>query len=263
MNNRTNYNNQIFNGETDNVNDLRNAAIFVTACIATLVVVLYAIKYFCCRSASYSSGDEEDLDLNMASFAAVLAQSEQTNHRIPFSSRIRRMYLEAALKHEIFHELDVEKGKFPKKPDTSNIAKQSSVRTIHSIDEVVIVSPDAAVPDPSDRKDAFVNACPTDELGSFSDDDQEISTTNCDICYEALHEGDEITTSNCNKTFHRQCIMEWLMQHDLCPYCRNPFKNICEESKTVDYFANMDCESSFERRNPFRREIADVPAETQ
>jgi hypothetical protein len=43
----TNYNNQVFNGETDNVNDLRNAAIAVTACIASMVVLLYAIKFFC------------------------------------------------------------------------------------------------------------------------------------------------------------------------------------------------------------------------
>jgi Ring finger domain len=135
---------------------------------------------------------------------------------------------------------------------------------MHSTDDVVIVSPDATLPEPSDCKDAVIDACVTDEVVSFSDEDQDISITHCAICYEALHEGDEITTSNCFKTFHRQCIMEWLMQHDLCPYCRNPFKNICEEAKTVDYFANMDCESSsdFERRNPFRLEDVDVRTET-
>jgi hypothetical protein len=39
--------------------------------------------------------------MSMANFAAVIAQSEQANSRIPFSSRIRRIYLEAALKHEV------------------------------------------------------------------------------------------------------------------------------------------------------------------
>jgi Ring finger domain len=122
----------------------------------------------------------------------------------------------------------------------------------------------AGAPEQSDIKDDIVEACVTDEIGSLSDDEQDISMTHCAICYDALHEGDEITTSNCNKTFHRRCIMEWLMQHDLCPYCRNPFKNICEESNTVDYLANMDCESSreFERRNPFRRGEVEVQTET-
>jgi hypothetical protein len=97
------YSNQLFgmDNETDNVNDLRNAAIAVTACISCLVILLYVIKFFCCRSASYTSGDDGDLDLSMADIAAVISQSEQANSRVPFSSRIRRMYLEAALKHEV------------------------------------------------------------------------------------------------------------------------------------------------------------------
>jgi Ring finger domain len=48
----------------------------------------------------------------------------------------------------------------------------------------------------------------------------------CAICYEPLKDGDEITTSNCQKTFHRSCIITWLMQCDTCPYCRNVFKNV-------------------------------------
>ena len=58
------------------------------------------------RSAAYASRETEDGDL--AHLAAVLAQSASAanngstnNSRIPFSSRIRRMYLEAALKHEV------------------------------------------------------------------------------------------------------------------------------------------------------------------
>ena len=55
----------------------------------------------------------------------------------------------------------------------------------------------------------------------------------CAICYETLEDGDEIATSNCSKTFHRTCIITWLMQHDTCPYCRNAFKNI-NDNKNID-----------------------------
>ena len=131
-----------------------------------------------------------------------------------------------------------------------NVKQSSSVRTMHSCDDIIL-HPSSDYENKVDAADLPITA-----VVSASEDmeEGEIAMTHCAICYDALHEGDEITTSNCNKTFHRQCIVEWLMQHDLCPYCRNQFKNICEESKTVDYFTNMDCESSsseFQRRDPF------------
>ena len=59
----------------------------------------------------------------------------------------------------------------------------------------------------------------------------DMSSTNsmipcCDICYETLHDHDIISISNCQKIFHRSCIIEWLMTHNTCPYCRNTFQNI-------------------------------------
>jgi hypothetical protein len=66
----------------------------------------------------------------------------------------------------------------------------------------------------------------------------------CAICFETLQDGDEITTSNCSKTFHRSCIITWLMQHDTCPYCRNTFKNINDDKNLDMILANdiFDCD---------------------
>ena len=66
----------------------------------------------------------------------------------------------------------------------------------------------------------------------------------CAICFETLQDGDEITTSNCAKTFHRSCIITWLMLHDTCPYCRNTFKNINDDKNLDAILANdiFDCD---------------------
>ena len=96
-----------------------------------------------------------------------------------------------------------------------------------------------------------VNACDVSALRNGSTVDDNIScndkndtildysnssdnmTDVCAICFETLQDGDDITTSNCSKTFHRTCIITWLMLHDTCPYCRNTFKNI-NDTKNID-----------------------------
>jgi Ring finger domain len=111
-----------------------------------------------------------------------------------------------------------------------------------------------------DMKADTVNVCNVSPVQSGDDStcghDQDDATTSddssgsdnmnetCAICYEALQDGDEITTSNCAKTFHRTCIITWLMLHDTCPYCRNTFKNI-NDNKNIDaILANdiFDCD---------------------
>jgi hypothetical protein len=51
----------------------------------------------------------------------------------------------------------------------------------------------------------------------------------CPICLDGYEEGDEICWSHnkhCDHTFHRQCIIEWLMRHDECPICRQDFLSL-------------------------------------
>jgi Ring finger domain len=84
----------------------------------------------------------------------------------------------------------------------------------------------------------------TDDLANIHIDesnssDSDTMNDSCAICYETLEDGDDVTTSNCSKTFHRACIITWLMQHDTCPYCRNTFKNI-NDHKNIDAILGND-----------------------
>ena len=45
----------------------------------------------------------------------------------------------------------------------------------------------------------------------------------CLICFETFVNGDAVTTHCTDKSYHRHCIMEWLLKHDNCPYCRRSF----------------------------------------
>lgn len=48
----------------------------------------------------------------------------------------------------------------------------------------------------------------------------------CSICLTAFNDGDEIGYSQhplCLHTFHRKCILSWLISHTECPLCRLTF----------------------------------------
>ena len=60
-----------------------------------------------------------------------------------------------------------------------------------------------------------------DESHASGNDDD--SLPQCLICFETFVDGSAITTHCTDKVYHRYCIMEWLMKHDNCPYCRSPF----------------------------------------
>ena len=48
----------------------------------------------------------------------------------------------------------------------------------------------------------------------------------CSMCYDNYAKGDDIAWSKneqCCHAFHTDCIMQWLMNHDDCPMCRNNY----------------------------------------
>lgn len=48
----------------------------------------------------------------------------------------------------------------------------------------------------------------------------------CNICLEEYMVGEDIGWSkndSCHHVFHKKCILEWLVQHQDCPICRNKF----------------------------------------
>ena len=55
----------------------------------------------------------------------------------------------------------------------------------------------------------------------------------CAVCLEKFREGDQVCSSHnmdCKHVFHYDCIYQWLLKHDECPYCRHIFLQYGEES---------------------------------
>lgn len=52
------------------------------------------------------------------------------------------------------------------------------------------------------------------------------SPKSCSICLEPYREGDDICWSrneSCSHAFHQDCILDWLMDNDECPLCRENY----------------------------------------
>jgi len=66
---------------------------------------------------------------------------------------------------------------------------------------------------------------------SIIDDSSLYSPKSCPICCDDYAKGDDIAWSKneqCCHAFHTDCIIDWLMNHDDCPMCRN---NYLEETE--------------------------------
>ena len=66
---------------------------------------------------------------------------------------------------------------------------------------------------------SIINNLPSSKLKDISklDDDKK----NCIICLEDFRIDDEVIFLPCLHIFHRDCIIEWLKNHDDCPVCKN------------------------------------------
>lgn len=46
-------------------------------------------------------------------------------------------------------------------------------------------------------------------------------TDSCPICLEIMEiNGDELASMECEHTFHKECIIQWLKVQSICPICR-------------------------------------------
>jgi hypothetical protein len=64
----------------------------------------------------------------------------------------------------------------------------------------------------------------------------------CAICLEKFMDGDEISYSYdplCHHEYHALCIVEWLMKHPNCPYCRRLYIPIPLVPTTLDDNVSM------------------------
>ena len=88
-----------------------------------------------------------------------------------------------------------------------------------------------------------------DSDNNYDDDD---TLPKCLICFETFVNGDAVTTHCSDKSYHRHCIMEWLMKHDNCPYCRRPFflttaTNSNNDSTVATSVSNADTRNNSNR----------------
>mmetsp|Transcript_3401 Transcript_3401/g.4522 ORF Transcript_3401/g.4522 Transcript_3401/m.4522 type:complete len:352 (-) Transcript_3401:411-1466(-) len=59
------------------------------------------------------------------------------------------------------------------------------------------------------------------------------SPRSCPICMELYHEGESVAWSRnekCHHVFHLDCLMDWLMENDDCPMCREKYLFIDTDS---------------------------------
>ena len=50
---------------------------------------------------------------------------------------------------------------------------------------------------------------------------QSDSKENCSICMMSMKKDDEVCKLDCEHTFHKDCIMQWLKEYNYkCPICR-------------------------------------------
>jgi Ring finger domain len=71
------------------------------------------------------------------------------------------------------------------------------------------------------------------------DAEEALQNPQCAICFEPFKNGDAISSSRNNKCqhiFHRQCIFEWLLKHEGCPFCR---RNYLSSESSCDVEAGL------------------------
>jgi Ring finger domain len=71
-----------------------------------------------------------------------------------------------------------------------------------------------------------ITAAISDSFCLFDNTLQEEDDRDCPICMEPFAVGDIVSWSSyekCSHVYHHQCIKEWLLRHNNCPFCREIF----------------------------------------
>ncbi|KAH6565620.1 hypothetical protein BASA62_007120 [Batrachochytrium salamandrivorans] len=51
----------------------------------------------------------------------------------------------------------------------------------------------------------------------------------CSICLDGLHGSADLSLMPCGHIYHRPCILKWLKESNMCPYCRFELMTDCED----------------------------------
>ena len=74
-------------------------------------------------------------------------------------------------------------------------------------------------------------------------DSDESSAPCCPICLDEFQKGDRISCSfnrRCHHKFHHNCILDWLVNDDTCPCCRQSFLEFFDDAQANDDTKTMD-----------------------
>jgi hypothetical protein len=84
------------------------------------------------------------------------------------------------------------------------------------------------------------------ESSSFRKIFKRFSPDSCSICLETFQKGDEMCASPnraCSHIFHRDCILDWLLTHEICPICRRNYLQLDNCSSMLELGCSHDMES--------------------
>ena len=119
------------------------------------------------------------------------------------------------------HKIDAETKSTSRRhniPTTTHI-NQSSKSLLQSIhDQYDVISSMQASMRSSSMRSFFDD--------TFTRNINELDTLRCPICLDEFCVGDEVCWSHnkeCLHIHHLDCIVNWLMDHDKCPLCRQEF----------------------------------------
>lgn len=187
-------------------------------------VILLSLSMFLCNA----------LAVRFCPGSGALANSDDANntsdettmHGLPYSSEIRQRYLEASLKSQEFSSMIISDTSATAAAAFIDIEKGHSAEVIAGTKSMIQKAEEGngkSIKGENDTTydldDVYCKAS-NESHDSVNDDD---GLPQCLICFEAFKNGDAVTTHCTDKVYHRHCIMEWLLKHNNCPYCRRPF----------------------------------------
>ena len=84
------------------------------------------------------------------------------------------------------------------------------------------------------------------EIGGTDSDESSLNSEDkmhCAICLDQFKVNDLVSWSvngNCDHVYHKDCIVNWLLKHNDCPYCRCSYVTL-EEKEDCDAKRKREC----------------------
>jgi hypothetical protein len=153
---------------------------------------------------------------------AIAVQTQTTDPVLIQELRNQRfqMILEGVIHKKVKSKTDIEE-------EGNDHVEDASCASIREIP-----SGDGEDSERADKSDLLIETLRSIRDGlhlNINSTDVDYSSKTCTICCEDYESGDDIVWSKnrkCKHAFHTECIIQWLMDHDDCPMCRNKYLEV-------------------------------------